>query len=40
MIEKLKIIAELFFVPLLIGFAGMAGVFVLLFILANIFVNG
>lgn len=37
MIEKLKIIAELLFIPLLVGIAGMTGVFVLLFILANIF---
>ena len=37
MIEKLKIIAELIFVPLLIGIAGMTGVFILLIILAKVF---
>ena len=39
MIEKLKIIAELIFIPLLIGIVGMTGVMLLLVFLAQIFTS-
>lgn len=39
MIEKIKIIAELIFVPLLIGVAAMTGVYILLFLLVAAFGN-